>query len=221
MNIAGTFKGTGATLHVGIGFKPDWVRLFNIEGGGTLTSIFWSRHFRSAEILAGIKTADGVDSELTIGAGIIDYDGGDTMAAASTAHLKRDRDDRRDANTPTYEKIDTWTLGSSTNKTGKFNAAANSTYVGEGSIIIIKEAIGGAIKRARVTAFTNYGEVANYVTLDRAVASGEILFLGGKHDYIGCVAGDVTSAGFTVGATTGVNTSSAELNMFEAGTYDD
>jgi hypothetical protein len=215
MKTSGTFNGTGAVLYVCCGFKPDWVRIQNIEST-SLEAIEWSTSMRSAEIIAGIKDTGSATTELTLGNGIAHYSGGDLITAASTSYIVKDPSpDKRDAGTA--GTINQWTLGNYTNKTGNWNAECSTTYVGEGSRICIRNLQGYPVMYL-VTAVSSNGEAANEVTLNAAAPSGEILFLSGMYDYIGASAGIVTPAGFILAADSDVN-ASGEMCMFEAGTY--
>lgn len=209
MKLSGTFNGTGAALYLCIGFMPDWVKLWNSETTDEERMV-WSRNMRGAELGDGIrKDDDGTITPLTVGNGIQIYRGGDVMSAASTTYLVPTYTDRRDAGTGST--IDTWTLGSTTNRTGNWNDVCNTTYVGEGSLINIDG------KWARITALTSNGEQANEVTLDEALPSGQIYALKGMYDYIGAASGVITPAGFKINDTT--FNSSGELCFFEAGSY--
>jgi hypothetical protein len=220
--IAGTFNGVGSAVNIGLGFIPDFVRVRNNESTST-EMIEWSRHMRAAETLEGVWWgADGAQTELTVGAGVAIYRGGETAASGNTTKLKKlDSRDQRGANVVNgHAAITTWTLGSSANKTGSVNDELNTTRVGEGSVIVIRESASGRIKEAVITALTSNGEQANEVTLSEAVGSGDILFIGPMYDYEACAAGEVTKAGFTINETANINVS-GEMCYFEAGTYDD
>ena len=210
--VKGTFNGTGAALYVGLGFIPSRLRLVNKEDGD-LARLEFSYPPRSSEqeegvLLVGSGAALQI-SALTHGNGVCAYHGGDKLAAASTAYLKKDPStDKRSVNTG-YDPINKWTLGSTTNRTGNWNAECSTNWVGEGSRICIDG------KWYTVTALTSNGEAANEVTLDRAAPSGEIQALLGMYDWIGGSAGDVIPAGFQVNATTVINVS-GEMVEFEA-----
>jgi len=218
--IAGTFNGTGAALHLGIGFKPDFVKVRNLEDGD-LAIVEWDVHMsRFAEQEAGIRFsgADLAAAALTVGTGVKLFDGVGALAAASTAYLRRDASpDKRDAGTAGM--IKRWTLGNATNRTGNWDAECSTTYVGEGSRIAVLQDIDGQVVEAMVNALTSNGEAANEVTLNKAVKSGVIVGLSGMYDYIGGAAGEVIPAGFSIDATTVINVS-GEACCFLAGTYD-
>lgn len=220
--VAGTFDGTGAAIYVGIGFQPDWVRIYNLESSTNQLHIEWSSQFRSAEMLEGLRYTETIAggnitaARLTFGAGVRRYPGGDKMTSSSTAYLKRDSKDYRTS--VAYGTIDTWTLDTPATPTGHWNVEVDTTYVGEGSPITIVETLTGLVKRVFITALTSNGEVTDEVTLSEAVKSGKIVHIGRMYDWVGCASGDVTSAGFQSADTT-VNVS-GNICMFEAGSYD-
>lgn len=222
--IGGTFNGTAADLYICLGFLPDWVKVWNMEGTQAL-QIEWNKNMRSAEILDGLQLSESTFSALTTGNGIKPYYGG-TMLDATAAgtvtygegsYLKRDDHDYRYANgvkglgDAVADTIDTWTLDSGT--AGHFNEDATGTYIGEGSPICID---GKWYVIAALTA--GQGEAASEVTLNvSGVVSGEVQFIGGMYDFVPMVAGEVTKDGFLISNTT-VNANNA-LCAFEAGTY--
>lgn len=217
----GTFNGTGAALYIGIGFVPDWVKVINLEDGD-IGAYDWSIHMtRVAEMAEGLhyvgsSGAVQQDARTDSDGGIVVYRGGDVMTSASTAYLVKDDKDYRYS--ATYGTINRWTFGTAT-RTGNWNVEADTTYVGEGSRILIREDVGGAVKWAAVNALTSNGEQANEVTLNEAVASGDILRLTNMYDYVGAANGVKIPAGFAILATTVINVS-GEMCYFEAGTYE-
>jgi hypothetical protein len=216
--VSGTINGTGAAIYVGIGFIPDKVTVYNTEAS---TSVFgvWHRDIRSLDALEGFLSAAAV-TKCAYGAGIAPYRGRTVTASGNTAYLipveqtrtKLSRD-MRDAYSATAP-ITTWTLGSSSNRTGNFNKEASTDYVGEGSAIIVQDPLTRVIYQAVVTAMTSNGEQANEVTLSEAVPSGDVQFLGPMYDYIAAPAGVVMPAGFVINSTT--LSVSGELLTFEA-----
>ena len=218
--VSGTFNGTGAALTIGLGFVPDFVKVFNLESAN-LEKILFSINSRSLEQIEGImESFDGTDmisAPLGVGAGIVPYRGGVQLAAASTAILVRDPvTDKRAANTAALP-ITTWTLGNAGNRTGNFDAQANTTFVGEGSRITV-EGLNGDIRTATVLAIANNGAAANEVTLSEALPSGTILALSGMFDYLGANAGIITPKGFTINEAGNLNVA-GEMCRFEAGQY--
>jgi len=217
----GTFNGTGAALYFGIGFLPDWVKVQNLEDADVAV-YFWNIHMeRVLETARGIRyyTAAGLLGDpLIVGdLGIIPYEGGHVMTATSTTYLVKDDADYRTSTT--YGTITTWTLGSAANRTGNFNLEADTTYVGEGSRMLVEEDVGKAHKWVGINTLTSNGEQANEVVVSRSVNTGKILCLTGMYDYRGAGVGVKIPAGFGLLAVDVVNVS-GEMGMFEAGTYD-
>lgn len=231
--VAGTFNGTGATVYLCIGFSPDWVHVRNLQGTQIIEA-YWNRNMqRASETVEGLQNtgAGSAVAALTKGTGIRTIFGGTTLAtadvgtttygSAAAVYLKPFNFDCRfnstdsphsyyDAATAT---LDTWTLGSSTNYTGKFNGNVTGTYIGEGSEIMIDG------RRYTIVALTaGAGATANDVTLSHSVNSGAIQYIGGKYSTIPMIAGEVTMDGFVLTNTT-INVDSYQC-AFEAGTWD-
>lgn len=213
--ISGTFDGTGAALVLGIGFMPDWVKIWNEED--TVDGrVFWSKHMgRAADYPEGIEYYTGTvyiqHADLAFGAGIRRYKGGDKVTSLSTTYLVRDDTDYRTSTT--YGTITTWTLDTAATPTGHFNLEADTTYVGEGSTIMIDG------YEYHITAMTSNGEQTDEVTLNEAAPTGVVEHLGRIVDYAGAPANTIIPAGFQINATSVINVS-GERCFFEAGTYD-
>ncbi len=217
--IAGTFNGTGAALYICCGFIPDWVVIQNCEDGD-LAKLEWNIHMaRTGEVVEGfVWAAAAAPTALTKGTGVIPYySGGTKLAATSTVYLVRDDADYRTS--VTYGTIETWTLGSATNYTGNWNLEADTTYIGEGSIMTVEETMGHNVITTGVVAVTSNGEAANEVTLAYPVKTGKVTALKRMYSFAGGVSGDILPDGFKINATAVINVS-GEICMFEAGTYD-
>lgn len=227
MNIARTFNGTGATVYIGLGFVPDWVKLTNMES--TLGwRIEWSRQMRAAACeglsLKGTDHATTpavngalIVSRLSFGGGVAPFFG-TTLATASSAYLRPHANpDFKDQGT--LGRITDWTLDTLANRTGKLNAGVPTTYVGVGSRIRIQETGTGKIKTALVTAMTNDGDATDELTLNLAIRSGKVLSLGPMYDFVGGAAGDKIPEGIII--TNNTFNASGEIILIEAGTYDD
>lgn len=217
--ISGSFNGTGSALTICTGFIPDWVKLINSEKS-TCPWIYWSNRMRSLACEEGILYTPGsAAADLLQGDGVAVYFGGVLLSAASTSILVIDpKKDKRDANT-SAAAINAWTLNTVGDKTGHFNAAVNSTYVGVGSRIAIKETGSDNVEWAFITVSDGTGTANDSIELNRTIASGDIVALYGMYDYIGGAAGITTPQGFVINHTGDVNTS-GEMAMFEAGVYD-
>ena len=220
--ISGNFNGTGADLYICIGFVPDFVELFNLEGTQFLSAKWNIEMMRAAEVSEGIQFsgADVAGAALTAGAGILPYYGGDTLTTTTAGtttygegvYLKRDKTDYRGSDGDAVSvTIDTWTLDSG--YTGHFNEDVTGTYIGEGSEIWIDG------KRYMIQALTaGQGEASTEVTLSHTgVPSGRVEYIGGMYTYKPMVDGEVTPAGFVIKNTT-INVNNALIG-FVAGQY--
>jgi len=213
MKATGTFDGTGADLYLGIGFIPDWVKVYNLETA-TFPLNHWSKDMRSAEVAGGKTfndTPGAAANASQVGIGV--FRGGNLIEAASTVYLVRDPLPDKRASGAGAE-IDKWTLDTAANRTGHWNDVCNTTYVGEGSRICIDG------KWYTVEALTSNGEAADEVTLSEAAPSrsGVINALHGMFDFIGASAGQVMPAGFFLDSTAEANIDDA-LCFFEAGNH--
>jgi len=219
--VAGTLNGTGAAVRVGIGFIPDWLKLWNLEDdGGLAVALEWSiTAGRSIEQEEGILlSSDAYRVELVNGAGVAPYRARDVFGAAQTAYLEKDiAPDKRALGAGST--IADWTLTTSGSRTGKFDQPVLTSAVGEGSLVTIRESGTNRALTARMVALSNDGDADDDITLSEDVKTGTVLFLGGMYDYIGLAAGNVMKDGFVINETGKLNTS-GELIGFEAGKYD-
>jgi hypothetical protein len=208
--------GTGA-VRIGLGFKPRKVKVVQV-GTANLVTTQWDRDMaRSATGAGGIVRA-GVGNTpgfvlLAAGAGIRQYGGGDIVAAATLA------DQVAAEMVAGYMGslqggIKRWTLGHEGNRTGNVDVNLDTAKCGVGSMVEI-EIQGGRVETAAIVALSNYGKAANEVTLDRAVHSGRVRFIGPKTDFVAAPAGTVMPAGFELLDTTYAN-AAATVFAFEA-----
>jgi hypothetical protein len=227
MKVQHTFNGTGATLYLCLGFIPDWVRIISAEDGD-VAEIEWFRDGAAAEIARGLYTVTGttyrqIDARTVGDTGIYVYDGGDLLTTsnqtsvtyAEGVYLAPDKRNFQLISTDSLNpgdgsggNITKWTLGSSANKTGNFDADVVGTYVGEGSRITIRGDRYAAFPEyeAMITALTaGQGIAANEVTLDRAIPSGEVTRLTGMYTMAPLARGLTTLPGIVLEMTTGIN----------------
>ena len=203
MKVAVTALATTASLSIGLGFKPNRVRIRNVTD---LTELVWTdKEVNGARFGVTVAAAGDKAAAASADYGIVLYDGEGPLAAASTTKIIRDDSDRKGS-------VAKFTLGSATNKTGNFDVACNTTYVGVGSKIWIGE------KTYTITAITSTGETANYVTLDAAPPSGtsQISKITNKLDFIGAAKGEPVPAGITLGASAIVNNTNTDILLIEA-----
>jgi len=233
--VAGTFNGTGAAVYLCLGFIPDFVTLYNLENAEDYR-IKWSKHMRTAEYDQGVLFSGDDDQAMDVtpltsssNNGIEPYEGGDLLTSSNQTSTTYGEGvylgwDGQDGTTTDYRTegtgadIDTWTLGNSTNRTGNWNDVCNTTYIGEGSRIMIGDPVKNDKRWYNILALTSNGEAANEVTLDRAAPSGTIYCITGMYDLAPIATGKLTPAGILVNDTT-LNVD-GEYCMFEAGVYD-
>lgn len=234
--VTGTFNGTGATVYVCCGFVPDKVSIFNMETSNDYV-IEWDKGMVAKEYIEGAQYHTGTTyrqiTALTVGTGISPYRGGDLLTATLQTSTtfgegvylgKFSRDVRRistasvNPGSGSGADIDTWTLDTSANRTGHFNAAVigvtTADYVAEGSRIKIdgKWYVIQALTSAATT-------TADYVELSEAPSSGTIEYITAYVDFAPLAVGDITPKGFKLQNNT-VNADNA-LIRFEAIQYDD
>lgn len=218
--VTGTFNGTGAAVYLCVGFIPSKVRIWDMETATNSYSLDWSDAMRSAEMVAGIEDkvviADftGVrDYRTASDGGVVPYEGGDLLTSSNQTtssygegvYLGWDNADYRQSSSYGYTDapIDTWTLGSSSNRTGNFNddVPSSGSRIGEGSRILIEENA-GLRKWAVIEAVTaGQGEAANEVTLSRSISSGKVRFISGMYSLAPIAVGKTTPAGIYMADT--------------------
>jgi hypothetical protein len=201
-SIKGIYTGLGATIRLGLGFVPDRVRLTKI-GNANLDQLEWTALMaRTATgaggiIRAGVANTPGF-ALLAVTAGVRPYYGGDLItAAALTDQIPASEVSGYQGNLG--GTITKWTLGSSANRTGCFNAGLDTAKCGVGSIVQIDT------KLYRIVALTNDGDAANEVTLDRAAPTGAVVFIGSKVDFVSAPVGTRMPAGIEILDTTYLN----------------
>jgi len=224
--VSGTFMlpASDIDLYFGIGFIPDWVKLYNMNANEQYAH--WSIHMmRHAAALGGIEEDDdGTITPNTFEIGIAPWRGGNAVTAAQATAgncLTWDKLDYAKAvnhDAQTYNDITKWNFV--TGQTGYWDEACNTTYVGVGSLIWIASG-NSAAKRYVVAALTSNGEVSAEVTLSEAsVLSGDIVRISSMYDLKTMSSGAVLPAGFWLDSTADFLTATSEQGFFEAGTYD-
>lgn len=196
-------KATAAALTVGIGFKPDRVRVLNVTDK---TELIYDGHALAGS-LYGITVAAAGDKAAAAAAvnGIILADGEGVLGSASTAKLVAKDDDLKGT-------ITQFTLDNSTNKTGHFDVALATATCGVGSRVVLNG------KVYTIVALSNDGDAANDVTLDAApvdtVSAVDSVF--SIYTHRGAAATDAIPAGITIGASATVNDTDGDLLLIEA-----
>lgn len=222
MQIAtGTLDGTGAALHVGIGFKPRMVKIWNVtETALPLSYAKWMSEFWGLAARAGGTTmaflddTDGDALSYTAALGIAQYDGG-VVGDNTEVYLIKDPNPDKRALGSTSTEISAYTQDSGT--AGHFNAPFSVTapnIVGVGSILYIDS--GSGAKEYYISAYSNDGDAASDLTLNAASKSGTVTYLGGRFTYVQCPTTLIMPPGFTVNFTTGVINTNSEMMAFIA-----
>jgi hypothetical protein len=203
IKVTGTCIATTATLTIGCGFKPDRVKIRNVTDVTGLE--FNAKEVNGAAYGVTIATNGDQAAAASAAYGVAVYEGEGPLAAASTVKVVRDETDRKGS-------ITSFVIDNSTNKTGHWDAACNTTYVGIGSRMVI----GG--KTYTVMALTSTGAAANQVTLDANPpnTTSAVTKIFNKVDFIGAAAGVPIPAGFTIGASATVNNTNTDTLQFEA-----
>jgi len=211
----GIYIGTGAVLNIGLGFEPDFVRLYN--GGEAEGDIIeWDRTMQRLDLTFGGRFQSalaGDESLLTQDNGIMLYRGGTRIVTPSSAYIIPAvlvaTYAGNMAAKGTGATLSKWTLGSLANATGNWNAECNTTYVGVGSEIWIRpDADQDVVLRRTITALTSNGDQANEVTLDQAAGTGVIERVSYLADFVQAPAGFVMPAGITINDVTHLNATS-------------
>jgi hypothetical protein len=222
--VAGTFKVTATTavdLYFGIGFVPDWVKLYQMNA--LEQTMHWTLNMmRKNAALGGIEwDDDGQVTQQVYEKGIIPWRGGNAVTAAQVTalncmmwdHLDYSKSVNHDPLTYVSD-ITRWNLV--TARTGHFDQPCNKTYVNMGSFIWISG------KRYIITDVQSNGELAVEVTLsDSRVPSGDITRISNMYDMrVVTKAGTVMPAGFWVDSAVTLFTATGEIGFFEAGVFD-
>ena len=196
--VVGSFLGVTGTLRICNGFIPDEVSVLSVTSG---IEAFWDKTMRLHAGGEGVHVvAAGDRTRLAHGEGIAPYIGGDLFSTAQTLYLVKDpAPNKVSANVASgYAKLTQWTNGSVANRTGSFNDRMNTTYVGIGSEIIVKEDVTGITKTAFIVLYSNYGAAANEVELSTNILGGQILYVGPMYDFTGIAANKITPPGFVI-----------------------
>lgn len=223
----GKFNGTGADVYLCIGFVPDFVWLINQTDLGE--QLIWNKYMTVAAHVEGMSMRDNAAAEdLAATEGIRPYFGGDTLTAAQAGtttygegvYLRPENKDWRygtdrqpsgGTGEGDSDTIDTWTLQTPGNRTGKFNedSDSNATHLGVGSAIQI-DGLWYA-----VTAWTaGQGEADNEVTLNFAAKSGRVGKIEGRLGYTPVLTGETTKAGFLLQENTNMNVDDQVINFW-------
>ncbi|MDD5708618.1 MAG: hypothetical protein PHR35_22095 [Kiritimatiellae bacterium] len=208
--VQGIYRGLGTAVKIGLGFIPSEVRALAI-GNADLDEIYWTRDMaRVATGAGGIARASVANAPafalLANTAGIKPYAGGELVTTASLAHqiaaqsVAAFAGDRRGS-------IAAWTLDTLANKTGHVDVGLTTATTGVGSPIDILTSA-GALVRAHIVALSNDGDAADEVTLDIAVPSGRVVYIGCMWDWVTAPVGTRMPQGIEINDVTYVNVAS-------------
>jgi hypothetical protein len=198
-------KATGAELDVAIGFYPDFVRIVNVTDK---TELVWSGANLTGMLYGMTVAAAGDKAAAAAGYGVTLYEGAGVLGAAdATIIVKKDDDVKGNATT--------FTVGSTSNKTGNFDLAIDAALVGVGSRIVM----GGKI--STIVAITSTGAAANQVTLDVLpdLTVNKIDSITSMFTHRGTVATDSPAKGIKIGASAVVNDTDGDVLVIEAELY--
>lgn len=216
MKFRGIFSGSGAARYIGLGFIPKKVTIQNIQAAD-IALIEWDEKFAAYSTMSEGKQTfiNGTSVDiglLTVGTGIIPYDGGDVVTSAAATHIipvndVQDQDtigDMRDKGA--NGTITKFTLDTAANRTGHFDHAVDTDVVGVGSRVRIAH-LNGQIEDYYIQAITNDGDAADEITLDRLPVTGQCDYISYKHDFISAPAGSEMPAGIYLAETAKTNVS--------------
>lgn len=219
--VSGNVLAYAGDMYICIGFIPDWVEIWSL-GHSDEVYARWSVNNRLLLATGGFTLNDDGDvspeamgTVPAVDTGIQIYRGGTIISATSTpstttCYVKDPTPDARGDGAGA--DIDTWTLGSSANRTGNWNDVCSTSTVGIGSRICIDG------RWATVVALTGNGEAANEVTLNEALGSGRIDMLTSMYDYYAAAAGTIAPAGFWIDSGSDIVDQAVQF-YFEAGCY--
>lgn len=210
--VRGIIKATNATLNVGIGFKPDFVKVLN---GNDRTGLEYDSRSTNQQPYGQTVAAAGDKADAaSAAAGIAIYDGAGPLSAASTTEVVKDKADKKGS-------VTKFTIDTASSKTGHFDAGLTTADVGVGSKVMFED---GTL--AEITSLTDDGDATDEVTLDTlpeqsdGLASHGVSKIYALYDYSGAAAGVAIPEGFTIGASATVNDTSGDILLFEAGMFD-
>jgi len=225
--VTGCFKGTGATVYLCVGAIPVYTKIQNLTHATYPLFIEWYQPMiKYSGSYGGIAMINdtGVFTYLTTD-GFEIYEGGDLLTSVNQTSVAYgegvylgwdDKDYRADSNYGTNgAAINKYTQDATT--TGHFNAdgVASGCRIAVGSIVRIKENASGLVKEASITALTSTPTftTATYVTLSRAIGTGDVIFISGAYSLCPIPLGKVTPAGVKI-TDTAVNIDAASV-VFE------
>lgn len=201
--IQGIYSGTGSAMTIGLGFKPDFVRIKNVSG---VVVFEWDRTLARVATAAGgvalINHASAQLNVLTAPNGIRPYTGGAVSVASANVIVPIEF-------VPTIRGVNyasegtTWTLDTAANGTGHVSAALDTTGAGVGSKIVLWDQTNHREFVGYITALTSTGLTADYVTVSPdAPATADVRLVTYKYDFATAPAGMILLDGIYIADTT-------------------
>lgn len=221
--VCGLVVGAGTSAqYIGLGFVPDEVVLRTIDQSA-MYELWWNRKMkRAATHPEGINVQGASDTDfdrtvLTDGLGIELYYGGDVVSSASANQVVAVTHpalaatygaDQRDATAGTRVRL--WTKD--TTVQGHFNTGVNTTYVGVGSRVLLRNPVGGTNEKWQefgLVALTNDGDATNEADFDNEPpwATAEVGFISYKYDFANLPVGYTMPEGIKINETSRFNSS--------------
>jgi hypothetical protein len=208
-----TFLGTAATMRLGLGCTPSWVKIYNLATG--LAPVTWCRGFlANSAVAGGVIDVAGTYTPQTAAQGLQRYFGGDVITTKSNndvidpalvSTLKVNY-----ASTVSGDGYTTlFTTDTAATMTGHFDAALKSG-AGAGSFIELayKDSSGNmASWVGRIAAMTSTGLSAGYVTIEpvgpsitaatpfNPAGGARVVYVGPQYDLMAAPVGTIMPAG--------------------------
>lgn len=224
--VRGFFEGTAHTIYVCLGAVPSRFEVWGLEAA-TPDRLLWDKYMMhgvlTSEGVAFLGT-DGTMVDLINDAGIAPYLGGEVMTTTNQQsvtygdgyYIEADDKDYRfftnsnagiSGDASTTDIID-WTLTTAASYAGKFNGNVVGTYIGEGSLIRVKEANGKTEQTAAIiTCAAGAGSTAGDVVLSAPLPTGKVTFIGGRYGFKPVTIGKTTTPGVKISDVTYCNVS--------------
>lgn len=204
--IDGIYIGTGAAMHIGLGFVPDEVFIRKTSG---LIGFHWTRELSRIVTAGGGVNLPGDGSTNTVSTalqGIRPYAGGVLLESSSANYIGHVSLLRSEGTNPANKDqrgtVTRWTADTIANGTGHFDGTPTTTYGGVGSKIILRDLAGNISTHYIVYQTTNWTGTDN-VTLNPDVpAVADVLYIGPVYDFYTLPVPIVTPAGIYVIDTT-------------------
>ena len=230
--IGETFNGTGAAVYLGLGFVPVQFDLTSVADTD-VAKLHWDVGHRAVISVGGVlQHTAGTQVLYTETTGVIPYNGGDVLTAAlqtsvgygEGVYLIKDDKDYKGSSTAANNagdgsgaEITTWTLDTTANRTGHFDADVVGTYIGIGSRVTVGDLYSSQndITATVMVLAAGQGISADEVEFDRAVPSGIVKRITGKYSFKPAPLGTIMPKGVYINITAVANVND-EMQSFIA-----